>query len=383
MTSFADESGRDASERGSGDLRIPDWPPLDPDVADVLKRMTQDGSWGRYHGPHCERLRSALSDFHEVDHTLLCSSGTAAIELALRAAGVQSGDEVILAAYDYKANFANVLTLGARPVLVDALPGLPVMDIGQLEGALTERTRAVIVSHLHGSFGPIREAMAIAEATGLTVLEDACQAPGAILNGQRVGSIGHVGALSFGGSKLLTAGRGGVVLTKDPQLAQRIRLHTQRGNDAYPLSEMQAAVLLPQLKKLDARNRHRQTSVRAFLQELETTSLMPALAPVGEKDLPSFYKVAFQLAEDLSDEAALSVRDSLSQAARRAGIALDAAFPALHLIHARRRFRMARELPRATALHHRLMTLHHPLLLQEIGEVQAAARRLNVVCSSA
>ena len=79
------------------------------------------------------------------------------------------------------------------------------------------------------------------------MIEDACQAPGAMLEGRRAGTFGDVGVLSFGGSKLLTSGRGGAVLTSDAHMAQRIRLYTQRGNEAYPLSEMQAAVVLPQL----------------------------------------------------------------------------------------------------------------------------------------
>ena len=99
---------------------MPDWPITDDAIRHVFDRMLQDGSWGRYHGPHCDALRNALSKFHAVEHVALTSSGTSAVELALRAAQVQPGDEVILCAYDYKANFANVVTLGATPVLVIA-----------------------------------------------------------------------------------------------------------------------------------------------------------------------------------------------------------------------------------------------------------------------
>ncbi|GAB5445066.1 MAG: hypothetical protein Fues2KO_54150 [Fuerstiella sp.] len=368
---------------GANDV-FPDWPPADPDVAAVFERMLHDGSWGRYHGPHCDQLQSALADYHRVDHVRLCSSGTVGIELALRATGVTADDEVVLAAYDYKANFANVLTVGAIPVLIDTLPGLPVLDVGQLEAAITDRTKAVIVSHLHGSFGPVREVLAIAEHHGVAVIEDACQCPGAMLSGRRAGSIGHVGVLSFGGSKLLTAGRGGAILTRDPQLAQRIQLYTQRGNDAYPLSEMQAAVLLPQLQKLDQRNRHRLNSVRILLAELEeNAAVQPALSPSAADDLPAFYKVALRLTSGATageDEAVWhAARDRLCMAARNAGIALDAAFPALHKIHARRRFRSVGPLPHATVLHTQLMTLHHPLLLQSESKVRSAARRLQTV----
>ena len=130
-----DDFGRDAVQPVS-------WPIADDSIRDVFAKMLSDGSLGRYHGPHCESLQTALADFHSVEHVMLCSSGTSAVELALRAAKVEPGDEVILAAYDYKANFANVLSLGATPVLVDTLPGLPILDPTQLPAAFSSKTRA-------------------------------------------------------------------------------------------------------------------------------------------------------------------------------------------------------------------------------------------------
>src|SRR5262245_53951257 len=97
----------------------PDWPPNDPAVALAIARAVADGSWGKYQGGHCDRLVARLCEYHGCEHAVLCSSGTAAIELALRGLKVGEGDEVVLAAYDFKANFQNVLTVGAVPVLVD------------------------------------------------------------------------------------------------------------------------------------------------------------------------------------------------------------------------------------------------------------------------
>ena len=102
-------------------------------MRDVFARMLEDGSWGRYHGPHCEALIAALCEYHGVEHAILCSSGTCAIELALRAIPVSAGDEVILAAYDFKANFINVLTTGCVPVLIDTIADYPISDLNQLE----------------------------------------------------------------------------------------------------------------------------------------------------------------------------------------------------------------------------------------------------------
>ncbi len=359
----------DGSSTSGGEIEPPSWPITDDAIRDAFAAMLQDGSWGRYHGPHCNNLQRALAEFHDVDHAVLCSSGTVAVELALRSVKVQPGDEVILAAYDYKANFANVLTLGATPVLVDTLPGLPVLDPAQLPSAITARTRAIVCSHLHGSFARMAEIQTIADEHCLPVIEDACQSPGAVLNGRVAGSIGNIGVLSFGGSKLLTAGRGGAVLTNDPTLAQRIRLHTQRGNDAYPLSEMQAALLLPQLNQLAERNQLRLHNLQYLPQNWPSEApLQPALLPFPHTEpgsFPAYYKVAFCYNAKPEGRS----RVAYSEALRRQGVALDPAFSALHNIHSKRRFRAVGELQNASALHDCLTTLHHPVLLQPQDEL--------------
>src|SRR5207245_1882948 len=134
------------------------------------------------------------------------------------------------------------------------------------ETAIGPKTRAVIVSHLHGGIVPMSQVMAIAAAHGLRVIEDAAQVPGAIIQGRKAGTWGDVGILSFGGSKLLTAGRGGAILTRQADTYQRARLGLHRGDHLCPLSELQAAVLLPQLDQLDARNRQRTENVRLLVE---------------------------------------------------------------------------------------------------------------------
>jgi perosamine synthetase len=148
-------------------LGIPSWPILDDATRDAMTRMMADGSWGRYHGPHCDALIAALCEYHNAEHAILCSSGTCAIELALRAIPVSAGEEVILAAYDFKANFINVLTTGCVPVLIDTIAEYPIPDVGQIEAAITNRTRAIIVSHLHGNLVPMRDVCRIAAQRGI------------------------------------------------------------------------------------------------------------------------------------------------------------------------------------------------------------------------
>lgn len=339
-------------------------------------RMLEDGSWGRYHGPHCETLVAALCEYHGVDHSILCGSGTCAMELALRSIPVKTGDEVILAAYDFKANFVNVLTTGCLPVLIDTVADFPIPDLNQLAEAITDRTRAIIVSHLHGNLVPMREVCSIAAARGVVVIEDACQAPGAMLEGRRAGTFGNVGVLSFGGSKLLTSGRGGAVLSSDAQMAQRIRLYTQRGNEAYPLSEMQAAVLRPQLLELDARNAYRHLRILELVNALGNSGIRPAMnlvdAPRDVINQPALYKAAFLLPQSVAE----TRRSQFCESARRAGVPVDPGFRGLHRIHGKQRFRAVGDLPNATQLHDRLITLHHTALLSSAETVKQIAEIL-------
>jgi dTDP-4-amino-4,6-dideoxygalactose transaminase len=153
-------------------------------------------------------------------------------------------------------------------------------------------------------------------------------------------------------------------------------LYTQRGNDAYPLSEMQAAVLLPQLQQLDARNAARAIRAGQLANSLSSQSLLkPTLAAgelIAEQYRPVFYKSGFIL----SDQFDTSDREQISLEARQLGIPLDPALPALHLTHSSRRFRAIGELVNAQKLHARLMTLHHTALLQSESEIEKMAAEM-------
>lgn len=345
----------------------PGWPPADPAIADALQRALADRTWGKYLGPDCEELAARLAAFHACKHVVLCASGTVAVELALRGLKVGPGDEVILAAYDFKGNIQNVLALGATPVLVDVDPHNWNLDPAQLDAAITPATKAILVSHLHGGIVPMPAVMQIAGARGIPVIEDACQMPGARIHGRPAGTWGDVGVLSFGGSKLLSAGRGGAVLTSDDAVAQRIRLWTFRGNEAYPLSELQAAVLIPQLERLDERNRLRAAGAARLCEWLdEFAGLRPLWNPPSDSK-PGYYKLGLQY--DPAEFDGLS-RDALAAAIRAEGIALDPGLRGLHRTHSPRRFRRARELANADAADAGILTLHHPVLLGDEADLR-------------
>ncbi len=345
----------------------PDWPLPDPEVAERVRQALADGSWGKYHGPHVAELTQLLMQYHDVAHAILCASGTAAVELALRGLAVGPGDEVILAAYDFKANFQDILAIGAVPVLVDVLPESWIIDPAGISQAVGPRTKAILVSHLHGGLVNMPQVMRTAQAHSLAVVEDAAQMPGGRVHGRVTGTWGDAGILSFGGSKLVTAGRGGAVLTSRTDVAQRIKLYTQRGNDAYPLSELQAAALIPQWNRLDATNARRGTAADWLNGRLERISGLTPFHHVPQDSQPAYYKLGMWYgAASFSN----LPRDGFAEALRAEGIALDRGFSALHKTHSSRRFRKSGELPYATRADECVLTLHHPVLQGKENELQ-------------
>jgi perosamine synthetase len=367
----------------------------DEDVHQALNAAYRDGSWGKYQGVYVERFEKQLAHYHGVEFAATCGSGTFAVELALRALKIGPGDEVILAAYDYGGNFLSVHAVGAMPVLVDVDPENWNLNPDVLREAIGPKTRAVIGSHLHGGLVPMREVMGIAAERGLRVIEDAAQAPGAVVQGRKAGTWGDVGILSFGGSKLLTAGRGGAFLTRHADLFQRARLWLHRGNHVCPLSELQAAVLAPQLDKLDARNQQRAVNVRLLSEGLSrariplrpfvnrtilahasgwcadptetlTRSVSEATARCADSQ-PGYYKLGFQY--NPADFKGLS-RERFLAAMRAEGIAFDEGFHALHVGRSPSRFRQVGDLAEASKAHEAALVLHHPVLLGGPADIQ-------------
>lgn len=352
------------------------WPLDDDDVRVALLAAYADGSWGRYHGPNCQRLRDVLAAYHGVPHVALCCSGTIAVELALRGLKIAAGDEVILAAYDFPGNFRAIEAIGARPVLVDIDPDTWCLDADQLSAAVSERTRAIVVSHLHGGLAPMRRIVEFAREHGMAVVEDACQSPGARVESRIAGTWGDAGVLSFGGSKLLTAGRGGAVFTSQAEVHQRIKVFAERGNDAFPLSELQAAVLVPQWAKLDARNERRRASVAHLLAQLADLDALRRVQSSSPGNTPSYYKLAWRF-----DAGPHGVpRDDAIAALQAGGLPLDAGFRGF-AERSDRRCRRVGSLEHARIAARDTILLHHPVLLQPPSAMDRLAAGIRQVLS--
>jgi perosamine synthetase len=362
----------------------PKWPRPSAAVQAALAAAYADGSWGRYHGPHSDQLVESLCGLCATKHAWACSSGTIAVELALRGLKVGPGDEVILAAYDFPGNFRAIEAIGARPVLVDLAANSWTLDIEQVATAISPQTKAVIASHLHGSLADMPRLRDLADQRGLAIVEDACQVPGALVTGKPAGSWGDCGVLSFGGSKLLTAGRGGAIVTNREDVSQRIKIYCERGNNAFPLSELQAAVLVPQIPELAAANRHRRQSVELILAECPTLpGLLPLQLPADPQNQPAFYKLPWLLAgnNDACDSPEFEQRRRGFIAAIQAeGVAMDEGFRGF----ARRtnqRCRVVGNLTNARRAAASTVILHHPVLLEPADTIRRLAQAINKVAS--
>jgi dTDP-4-amino-4,6-dideoxygalactose transaminase len=356
------------------------WPIQDGDVREALEQVFRDGNWGRYEGLYCTRLCELLKQFHSTDHVKLCASGTVGIELALRGLRIGTNDEVALAAYDFSGNFRAIESVGARPVLVDVNSEHLSMGVAELNAAESESLRCVIVSHLHSGMAPMGRIMAWAEQRGVLVVEDACQAPGATVDGQIAGTWGDVGVLSFGGSKLLTAGRGGAILTRHAEVLQRIQIYSGRGNEAYPLSELQAAVLIPQLGKLAERNTRRRESVKLLVEHLaQVVDLHPVGWPRESNDphasLPSYYKFAWYYSPP---DSVAGTREQFLSDARAMRIPIEAGFRGFTR-RSSRRCRRVGELAASEIASRQLVVLHHPILLADATRIRHLASAIQHV----
>lgn len=205
-------------------------------------------------GPEGTAFEARFADYCRTAHCRAVNSGTSALHLALLAAGVGSGDEVVTVSMTFVATTAAILYSGAKPVFVDVDPVTWTMDPALIEAAITPRTKAILPVHLHGLMADMDPIMSIARRYGLVVIEDAAQAHGAEYRGRRAGSIGDLGCFSFYPGKNLGAfGEGGAVVTDSPEFARRVSLLRDWGQEAkydhvipgynYRMDEIQSAIL--------------------------------------------------------------------------------------------------------------------------------------------
>lgn len=280
------------------------------DIDDAISKVIQDADF--ILGREVRLFEEEFAEFCDASYAVGVDSGTSALELALRAFDIGPGDEVITAANSFIASALGISHAGAKPVLVDVDPYTYTLDVTALERAITRRTKAIIPVHLYGHpshMGPIRQ---LADKHGLVVIEDACQAHGARYKSKRVGSLGHAAAFSFYPGKNLGAyGDGGMVVTKDRKIANRLEMlrnygqkekykHVFRGYNRR-LDTMQAAILRVKLKYLEKWNAARRWNAKLYQKHLEGSGVVVPGEARGAESVWHLYVIRTERRDALKD----------------------------------------------------------------------------------
>jgi dTDP-4-amino-4,6-dideoxygalactose transaminase len=251
-------------------------------------------------GPETGAFEDEFAAYCGANFAVGVGSGTSALHLALLAAGVGPGDEVISVSFTFVATAAAILYTGARPVFVDIDPATFTIDPALIAAAITPRTRAILPVHLYGQPADMRPIRDLAQRHNLIVIEDAAQAHGATYHDRRVGSIGDLACFSFYPSKNLGAyGEAGAVTTSDPEFAHRLRLlRDWGGKDEYALrgfnyrlDAIQAAVLRVKLRHLEAWNAARRALAGRYDDLLRGSAVQIPAAPPGVHPVYHLYVI--------------------------------------------------------------------------------------------
>jgi dTDP-3-amino-3,4,6-trideoxy-alpha-D-glucose transaminase len=286
--------------------------PLLPAIKERLSAVVDAGRF--ILGLEVEAFERELAEYLGVRHVIGVANGTDALTIALRAAGVERGDEVVLPSFTFYATAEAAASAGLRPVFCDVDPDTRNVTVETVRAALTPRTRAVVAVDLFGVPAPCRELL---DELGLPVIEDAAQAAGASLNGVRAGALGGAATFSFYPSKNLGClGDGGAVATDDDhvaELARALRFHGSRDKRTFEhvgynsrLDELQAAALRVMLPSLDAWSEARRAAARAY--EAAGLGDHVALPGVPEGALPAWHLYAVRTGEPDRLRAALADR---------------------------------------------------------------------------
>jgi dTDP-4-amino-4,6-dideoxygalactose transaminase len=344
---------------------------VDEELVQAVVEVVRSGWWSM--GPRVEEFEKAFSTFTDAGHAIAVANGTAALHLALLAAGCGPGDEVVVPSLNFVAAANAIVHTGAVPVFCDIKSADDLnLDPDDVESAVTERTKAVVVLHYGGYPCDMDAVQQTAERHGLAVIEDAAHAPGARFRGRSCGTLGTLGCFSFFANKNLPVGEGGMIVTGDEELARTLRLlrshgmttltwDRHRGHAAgydvllpgfnYRLDEVRAVVGLVQLRRLPRENAARASVVAHYREALhgERGLPVPFAGAEGSEREPAHHLAVVLLPEGTE-------RTAVRAALEERGIQTSIHYPPIHTFTAYRSS-SRRPLPRTDALAERLLTL--------------------------
>jgi perosamine synthetase len=239
-----------------------------PSITELEVRYVTDAAakgWGDKCYEYINKFEELFKQHLGVQYAIATSSCTGALHMGMAALGIGPGDEVIMADTNWIATASPIVHLGAKPVFVDILPDSWCIDPDKAEAAITPNTKAIVAVHLYGNLCDMDRLLAIGEKYGIPVIEDAAEAIGSVYHGKRAGSMGMFGAFSFHGTKTLTTGEGGMFVTNDADLYERVLTLSNHGRARgqskqfwpeivgfkYKMSNLQAAIGCAQMDRID------------------------------------------------------------------------------------------------------------------------------------
>jgi perosamine synthetase len=360
----------------------------EPDRAEIASAIAEILAGGMLTlGPYTRAFEAAFAAAHDAipAQTVATASGTAALEIILRALNV-AGREVVLPANTFYATAAAVISAGGRPVFADVDAGTFALSPLTVAAALTAATAAVVIVHVGGLITPaVGELAALCAARGVELVEDAAHAHGATFDGRFAGSFGTAAAFSFYPTKIVTSGEGGMIVTRSAELADEARIYRDQGKGsfganhhvrhgyAWRMSELHAVTGLVHLRGLrQAVDRRREVAARYTTGLAGVMALRPLSEPAGCRS--NFYKYIAMLRADV-DRASFRTQLSTRHDVRLAGEVYD--LP-LHLQPILREYALGQSLPVAEELcaRHVCLPVHSDMTDDEIDEVLAAVTRV-------
>ena len=293
----------------------PEWPVWDQRDIAAVTEVIKSGRWGGYPypGPKTAKLAKKFAEMQGGGYAVPMANGTVTMEVALRAANIGWGDEVIVPGYTFQATASAPMAAGAIPVIVDVDPNNYCLDPNAAARAITPKTKAIIPVHLGSNMADMDAIMVLAETHDLVVIEDCAHAHGATWNGRGAGTIGHFGSFSLQSSKTLTTGEGGILLCRTPELAARAvsiidcgRPHALGGGAEddtrefqvggnFRLSEIAAALALVGLERFPAQAKEREAMADYMDEALSEIPGIRLLKRDPRHTTRSFYRYIFAI----------------------------------------------------------------------------------------
>ena len=295
-----------------------------------------DSNWISSNGKYINRFEEEFANYCGVKYAVACSNGTTALHLALLAAGISAGDEVIIPTLTFVATANAVTYCGATPILVDSDPVTWNINPPDIERRLTSRTKAIIAVHLYGHPADMDSINAIADKHGLLVIEDAAEAHGARYKEKNAGSLGNIATFSFYGNKIITTGEGGMVVTDDKEIAYKARQLRGQGMDParrywfpqvgynYRMSNVAAAIGVAQLEKIEWHLQRRRSIAYQYAEHFSNHKR------IRMQPEPPSGRNAYWMSCIVLETASLISRDELALKLFDAGIETRPFFPPMH-----------------------------------------------------